>query len=251
MGTHPDVRVVLPEGERDVGVDTIREVLEETLSYPSVGPLRFFLIDGADRLTTAAANAILKTLEDPPRTTRFILLAENYKGVIPTIRSRCGRVSFSRLPEDVITTMVQRHEPDATKALVYARVADGSIGRAIRYWGSGRLHLRDQVISLLELGLSGELSSLFSRIDTIGQGLPLALRLLAQILHDLLIMPHDQNRMINLDAADRLAHISRKMGGAHLTKMVSGVRSIQARANAASINVAYNLKNLFVSTFFI
>lgn len=249
--SHPDVRIIQPEGEKDIGVDIIRDLVEVAQGYPSNSAFRFFIIDGADRLTMGAANAVLKTLEEPPPTSRFILTAENYHEVIPTIRSRCGRVTFGRLPEKTILSVLQRFESDPAKALVHARIADGSIGRAIRYWGSGRLHLRDQVLSLLELGIAGDLSSLFSRIDTIAQGLPLALRFLEQILHDLLIMVHDGTRMINIDVADRLAPIRSTITNASLGKLVSGLRIAQARANVSRINLAFHIKTLFVESFFV
>lgn len=250
LGTHPDLTIIVPEGERDIGVDAIRQVVSDAQTYPSVAPLRFFIIDGADRFTIGAENAILKTLEEPPSMSRFILLAENYKAVIPTIRSRCGRVTFRRLSDELVVSMLSQHEPDAAKALVHARIADGSIGRAIRNWGAGRLHLRDQVLSLLELGLVGDLSSLFSRIDSLGQGLLSSLTFLDHLLHDLLVMPHDRSRIINLDVVERLEAIRAGIAPAAVTKLVTGLRLIRARAYASKINVAFHLKTQFVDTFF-
>lgn len=250
-GTHPDVKVVVPEGDRDIGIDAIRDVVSEAQVFPSVASLRFFIIDGADRFTTGAANAILKTLEEPPQTSRFILLAERYNAVIPTIRSRCGRVRFQRLSEDVIVSMLSQHESDPGKALVHARIADGSIGRALRNWGAGRLLLRDQVLSLLELGLVGDLSSLFVKIDAFGQGLPVCLSFLEQLLHDLLVMQHDRSRVIHLDVVDRLDDVHKKISRGAITRLVMGLRTIRARAHASKINVAFHLKTLFVNTFFV
>jgi DNA polymerase-3 subunit delta' len=250
-GTHPDVTVVVPEGDKDLGIDAIRDLIEISKSYPSMSALRFFVIDGADRLTSAASNALLKTLEQPPPTSRFVLLTENYRDVMPTIRSRCGRITFSRLSENIVLSLLQRFESDPTKALVCARIADGSIGRAIRYWGSGRLHLRDQVLSLLELGLMGDLSSLFSKIEGIGQSLSLALRFLDQLLYDLLIMQYDTSRMINVDVVERLAAIRPKLTRTAEQKLVSGLRQIVSRSRIGKINTAFHLKTLFVDTFFV
>lgn len=250
LGTHPDLTVLVPEGERDIGVDAIRQVVADAQTYPSVAPLRFFIIDGADRFTIGAENAILKTLEEPPSVARFILLAESYNTIIPTIRSRCGRVTFRRLSDELVVSMLSRHEPDPTKALVHARIADGSIGRAIRNWGAGRLHLRDQVLSLLELGLVGDLSSLFSRIDSFGQGLLSCLPFLDHLLHDLLVMQYDRSRIINLDVTDRLDEIRGKIHTSAVARLVSGLRLIHARARMSKINLAFHLKSLFVDTFF-
>ncbi len=146
--------------------------------------------------------------------------------------------------------MLQQHESDPGKALVYARIADGSIGRALRYWGSGRLHLRDQVLTLLELGLAGDLSSLFARVDTIGTDLSLALRFLEQALHDLLMIQYDPNRMINVDATERFAQVRGKLSPIAHARLMSGVRLVRTRYNAAKINLAFHVKTLFAEAFF-
>jgi DNA polymerase-3 subunit delta' len=244
QGVHPDLLVV-EAGAKDIGVDAIRDALEQASSYPSVAPVRAFLIDGADRMTMPAANAFLKTLEEPPSTTRFFLLAENERRVIPTIRSRCGRVAFRRLPESAVLSVLSQHCSDAAKALVYCRIAEGSLGRAIRYWGSGRLSLRDKVFSILTLGLKGDLPSLFAAIDALDKELPLGLRLLEQLLLDLAMIQHDPARIINQDIADKLSGV--RVQRDVWQRLVTGLRDIRATHRTTHIVLPFHVKALFAA----
>lgn len=106
-GLHPDVVAVLPDGARgSIKIKSVRtRVVEVVASRPFEGRCRVWILDGveAGRLGNEAANAFLKTLEEPPEHARFLLLAANPEAVLPTIRSRCqtlllpGAVAVARL----------------------------------------------------------------------------------------------------------------------------------------------------------
>lgn len=93
-GLHPDV--VVPPGEGAKGlikIEAVREIVKQAPGRPFEGRNRVWIIDGVDRrLEPAAANALLKVLEEPPAHVRFLLLASNPQAVLPTIRSRCARM---------------------------------------------------------------------------------------------------------------------------------------------------------------
>jgi len=245
-GAHPDLMIV-EATDKDIGIDSIRDALERAGSFPAVAPVRVFLIDGADRMTVPAANALLKTLEEPPRTTRFFLLTDNERRVIPTIRSRCGRVSFGRLPESFILSVLSQHCEDHGKALVYCRIAEGSLGRAVRYWGSGRLGLRDKVFSILTLGSKRDFASLFTAIDALGKEIPLSLRFLEQLLLDLAMIQYDPTRIINRDIADKLSAL--RVNDAVRERLVAGLRDIRASHRTTHIVLPFHVKTLFATAF--
>ena len=249
-GTHPDLVVVRSVDDKDIGVEAIRSVVEQTMSYPSAAPLKLFVIDGADRLTVPAANAILKTLEEPPATVRFILLAESPNGVIPTVRSRCGLVVYSRLSEPFVVSVVQRFEPDPAKALVISRIAEGSVGRAVQYWGSGRLSLRDKMFTLLKHGLNKDVASLFIMVDSIGTALPLSLRFLEHLLLDLRMVRITPAHVMNLDLADELRQMSGALRDNTWHELVAGLRQLRDRYRAARIVLPFHVKTLFATAFF-
>jgi DNA polymerase-3 subunit delta' len=250
--THPDLVVVAPQGDKEIGVDQVREALEQTNAFPSMGPLKLFLVDGADRMSVAASNAFLKTLEEPNEFSRFFLVAEKISRVIPTIQSRCGRVNFQKLPENTVVSKLESRESDPIKALVFARMGEGSIGRADRYWRSGKLALRDKVFSLLVAGVQKDLPSIFLTITSLekeNKDLPLGLRFLEHMLHDVIMAQHDPSRMINVDIVEDLKTVSQKMSVASRFKLMHGVRGLIGLHQSVRINLPFHVQNLFVETF--
>ena len=129
---HPDAEVRKRKG-LDIGVDVIRHfVINGVHLTPARGRAKVFIIREADRITTQAQNALLKTLEEPPGTTYLILLTASIDRLLPTTLSRCQLVEFGALPTDFIRARVQRDHSDLSPAQLdwYARVACGSIGDA-------------------------------------------------------------------------------------------------------------------------
>lgn len=100
---HPDVQTLTREGAAQIiPIETIRRrVLPQLGHPPHEGGARVFLVEEASSLQAAAANALLKTLEEPPPRTHFILSTTAADALLPTIRSRCQRVALSALPADV------------------------------------------------------------------------------------------------------------------------------------------------------
>lgn len=258
MGTHPDFLVVAPEKEsREIKVSQIRELIENASTFPSIAPLRLILLDGADIMNTEAANALLKTLEEPPAFVRFFLLARRSNRVIGTIRSRCGLVRFRPLSEEFVLSRVLQSpslsgEPDerATKALVCTRMGEGSVGRAIGYLASNKLGLRDRVCALLDAGLKKDLPSVFSITSSVDKELPLVLRFLEQLLHDVMMVRHSPDRLINSDLAESLRQTSARSSPVTLQRLSMGVRKLNERGPSSRINLQFHLQTLFVETFF-
>lgn len=102
-GFHPDVQTLERQGAaRIIPIETIRtRVIPQLGMPPHEGRARLFLIEEATSLQGASANALLKTLEEPPRSTHFILCTTSPESLLPTIRSRCQRVNFAALPPDM------------------------------------------------------------------------------------------------------------------------------------------------------
>lgn len=245
---HPDLTVITPADGKDIGVADVRSIVEDAQTYPSTAPVRVFLVDGADRFTTPAANAFLKTLEEPPDTTRFLLIASSPDEVIPTIRSRCGIVQYRRLPEAFIISMLSRFESDPVKALVYARLADGSAGRAIRLWGSGQIRLRDQFLGLVKSGFSGDAPALFSGVDDVASDMAQGMRFLEHLLHDLLMVQHDPDKLINRDIESELRAVRARLRPGVLERFATGLKELQRRQKSAAINVPFHLKTLLLQS---
>jgi DNA polymerase-3 subunit delta' len=249
LGVHPDVFTVEPEADKDLGVDAIREVVGNALQYPVASPCRFFIVDGADRMTGASANAILKTLEESPDFVRFFLLAESYDRVIPTIRSRCGRVDYKRLPESFILSRLSKFEKDPNKALVYARLGEGSIGKATRYWTSNQILVRDKVTELVTQGASGDIPTAYVTVDGLGKNLNFALKCLVSLVHDVLVVSSVPDRVINQDMLDDLRVIQRKTSLQKWSDLWLALKVVWYRNETHHVNLPLQIKSAFASVF--
>jgi len=247
--SHPDVCLISSEEDKDIGIDAVREILKKSTTHPMVAPYKYLVVDGADRLTNAAANALLKTLEEPPAKTRFFLLAECTSSIIPTIRSRCSKVRYNRLSEEFILHSVLPLVSDKTKALVYTRLADGSLGRAISYFGSNRLTLRDRCLSLLKVCLSGDASAIFSSIEGLSKiDLLVALRFLEHLLYDLFLLSYDSTKVANQDILRDLQMMHPQIES-RLPVLRGKFYELVHTYGHAQISLEFHLKNLFASVF--
>jgi len=129
-GSHPDVKTILPSG-LTYGVDEVKDLMQGSALIPAIGQWNIFILEDADRLTTVAANALLKSIEEPARNTMWILLAPSSQDVISTIRSRCRMVHLRMPPFDEIAELLKtRDGVDPAMAKFSAAAALGHVGRA-------------------------------------------------------------------------------------------------------------------------
>jgi DNA polymerase III subunit delta' len=129
---HADVRVVQPlTGKKEIGIHQVRE-LERELRYRSFsGKHKVAIVDPASLMNVSAQNALLKTLEEPPQNSLIILVTPNAGGLLPTLRSRCLRLSFAPLPRQQVATFLQKKQSvSAEDADFLAAMSMGSIGVA-------------------------------------------------------------------------------------------------------------------------
>ncbi len=136
---HPDVRLVELETDdkgklrTSISINQVRDVQREASLKPYEGASRVYIFDGAERLQDAAANALLKTLEEPPDQVVLILLASAMEAILPTMLSRCRRVDLRPVSVEIVADhLVRRHELDPEKADEIARLSGGRLGWAIR-----------------------------------------------------------------------------------------------------------------------
>lgn len=147
-GAHPDLVVVGPDPEkvtRILSVDQIHQLISVVQLQRHSARRRFVILDPADALNEDAANALLKTLEEPPRGTQFILVTGRVASLLPTIRSRTQRVRFGPVPEAELAAWLAAKGVPAD----IVRMAGGSLGGALRLAGgeaTARTALRDAVI---------------------------------------------------------------------------------------------------------
>ena len=160
-GSHPDMRrlerlINEKTGNlaRNISVEQVRELGEFLTLTPALSPWRVALIDSVDDLETSGANALLKILEEPPPNTLFFLVSHAPGRLLPTIRSRCRRLEFDKLPDDAMTSVLSSRAPDITRAERERIVAMsfGSAGRALAFAELGLAKLEDAAIAILRHG---------------------------------------------------------------------------------------------------
>ena len=149
---HPDIIVLEPlpasaddekkreEGKpyqvkRNISVDQVRAMQQRLTTRPTLGSRRAIIIDPADDLEKGAANALLKSLEEPPVGSYFLLVTHRLGRLLPTIRSRCRILQFPRLDDSAIDAILQREVPKADPAARAAAIAaaGGSPGAALEF----------------------------------------------------------------------------------------------------------------------
>ena len=121
--------------KRNITIDQIRRMQARLVTRPTLGTRRAVIIDPADDLEKGAVNALLKSLEEPPAGTFFLLVTHKPGRLLPTIRSRCRMLRFAPLSADAVDAVLRRHAPDADAATRAAAViaADGSPGAALEF----------------------------------------------------------------------------------------------------------------------
>jgi DNA polymerase III subunit delta' len=129
-GTHPDVTLVRTE-QLSLRVDEIRELVRKSAMSPVGRRWQVLVVEDADRLTEQAADALLKSLEEPAARTIWLLCAPTAEDAVPTIRSRCRLLVLRTPPTNAVAeVLVRRHGVDAEVAGFAARASQGHIGRA-------------------------------------------------------------------------------------------------------------------------
>ena len=180
-GLHPDVQVLRRGQGQDgvegakVSIDAVRDLQHDASLQSYEGGWRVFIIDGAEELSAEAANALLKTLEEPPPRVMFILIAERPEQLPPTVRSRCQAVELTAAPlAEVRQALQERAGLAGDEAERLARLAKGRVGWALRAAATPDLLRRreevlERIVELPSEGLEGrfayaaELARVFPR----------------------------------------------------------------------------------------
>ncbi|HEU4400824.1 MAG TPA: hypothetical protein VFT43_01845 [Candidatus Polarisedimenticolia bacterium] len=248
---HPDVRVVFPEtvGDFEKGEQTdqatggldlqgtqseaagnpvwviLMERLRRSIAFlqrrPSEGALAILIIDQAHRMEATAANALLKTLEEPPPHACVLLLTSSYYALLPTLRSRCQAFPFQLVPTPAITDLLVTHRGlDPQEAALRAGLSGGRIGAALDLDLEQFRRRRETLLALLEEILTrGDPGLAVARAEAIvrgGEGAEADLEILMTLLRDLLVLqasPGGAARLVNLDLAGRLLGLTSRIKG--------------------------------------
>jgi DNA polymerase-3 subunit delta' len=153
---HADVLVIEPGDTGSIKVDQVRDAIERSAYRPFEGRRRVVIVDDADVVLPEAQNALLKTLEEPPTASTFILVTSRPDMLLPTVRSRCQPMAFGRLaPADVAAVLMRDHEYSEVDAHAAAALSDGSIGAALEGGTEEFVEARKAAAAMLQTVASG------------------------------------------------------------------------------------------------
>ena len=150
-GNNPDIIFPVPTKTKTISIDDIREQIIASASVkPYMFKYKIFIIDEADKMTVAAQNAFLKTLEEPPGYAVFMLLAESIESFLPTILSRCALLRTEGVASGSIRSLLISRGIDPEKAAVAAEYSRGSIGEALELAeNEDFIAMRDDITAIL------------------------------------------------------------------------------------------------------
>ena len=150
-GMHPDVLVIAPDSMGAIKIDVIRDAIDRSGYRPFEARRRVVIIDEADAMQPPAQSALLKTLEEPPASSVFLLVSSMPDALLPTVRSRCPMLRFGALSAaEVSSLLVRDHGYSSSDAWATAADADGSVGRALASQTSDVAEARAAAQQLLE-----------------------------------------------------------------------------------------------------
>ena len=169
-GNHPDLIYVTHEKPASIGVDDIREQINDTIQIrPYSSYYKIYIVDEAEKMTVQAQNALLKTIEEPPSYAVIILITTTQEAFLPTILSRCVQLKLKPLKDFTVKSYLTEHlkvpEKDAELCAAFAR---GNLGKAIHLASSEEFkELYRRVMSLLKNVGSMEIGMLLDCIREI------------------------------------------------------------------------------------
>lgn len=245
-GNHPDVRIVEPLADKkEISIQQIRD-LERELSYRSfTGKRKIVIIDRAVLMNLSAQNALLKTLEEPPQESLIILIAPNAGGLLPTLRSRCLRLSFAPLPRRDVAAFLRSQQGKAVgDAEFLAAMSMGSIGVAVNLDKDELIEKRRVWTGILSSLKAADYQSAMAAAEALGGNREEALKFLKWAecwYRDLLIysVTNEPDELVNLDM---LGQIERQAADGNVDRL----RSSMAKAAGAAAGIQRNLNRRMV-----
>lgn len=247
QGNHPDVFLIGPEGDsRQIKVSAIRQ-LEESLSYkPFEGRWKIAILDNADRLNQSAANAFLRTLEEPSAQSMLILVSSRPDMILPTIRSRCQVVNFSPLPVHTMSGLLQEKfgHSDETQARLLSILSGGRLGYAM---DEGLIDRRDWSFSIFSQMLGSGEEDIWEDKESMESWFDWSQLLLRDIAAFKATGRPDL--LINQDKADEIQRISQRAGLKDILKLARELYNIK-RQLTFNLNkqLTFNFVSLLLRT---
>lgn len=250
---NPDLKIVT--GQKIILTkDEIREqIVNDCGIKPYAGRKKIYIVPNAHLLRVDAQNMLLKTIEEPPSYAVIILIADNKEAIIPTILSRCVRIKFKALPDEVIKKyLMEKCEIVDYQAQVSAAFCGGSIGRAIRYSESQDFsHMKELVIKIMReldekelYDIMDELNSIVDDKNNLEDYLDLMLLWFRDVL--MLKVTNDPNRLLYKEEYKAIKAQTKTRGYDGIEVIISAIEKTRTRLKA-NVNMETALELLVLT----
>jgi DNA polymerase-3 subunit delta' len=244
---HPDVKMIFPvpsvktqeEKERfkkekiqepytivkfdrnvNIPVDEIREMQKELYLKPFEGKRKVVIITEVENMHPSSANSLLKTLEEPPKDSHLILTSTDINRLLPTVVSRCQQIRFAKIPSFLIEKRLkERYQIPEEKASFYAKISNGSLGKALELLQGEKENIRQDAILLIKTSVEsntgkivdqvGELQNKWDK-NSILEMFEFLISLFRDIYLTLETFKTDKEQLLNYDIASEVVKLSEK-----------------------------------------
>lgn len=239
---HADVAMVRPY-KQIIRVKAMRELEREANFRPFEGAARVFIVEDAEYMNDQAANALLKTLEEPPATSHLILTTANPMALLATIRSRCQMIRFAPIPTSQIEQfLIQQNRLPGDDAGLLARTSRGSLGRALATDIDDYRDRRESMLVILKsLTLTGDRAQLLRSAEELAAAkdrsdYELSLDVLEALIRDAwsLSLGRPEESTVNIDKIKDLGRIASELRS---EKAAAWLTSIEELRGALEVNL--------------
>lgn len=229
---HTDVRIIEPlVGKKEISIQQIRELEKELNLRSFSGRKKIAILDPATLMNLSAQNALLKTLEEPPPDSLLILIASNGGSLLPTLRSRCLRISFGPLARDLISGfLVSRKGLEGETAEFLAAMSLGSLGAVVNIDTQELLGKRREWIRLISSLGAGDYRAATDAAEILAGSKDDSLRFLEWIeswFRDLLVYGVTQNQQTVVNY-DMLTQIQRQSASTNVERLFCWINETKA-----------------------
>lgn len=238
----PDYIEIKPDGN-SIKIAQIRKLQSDILVKPYKS-YKIYVIDEAQKMTVEAQNALLKTLEEPPKYAIIILITDNKESLLDTIKSRCEIIKFTPIPMQEVASYLTMNGIDSKRASLLANFSRGSMKKAIELSESEEFHLmREKVQKYVEIFLNGnliEIMDIQSSIEKYKDQITNILDLLINYFRDIMMVKEnvDNSMIINLDRLIFVKNMSNKTTYSQLSKIID---IIEETKNKLRSNCNFNI----------
>ncbi|CDA10066.1 ATP-binding protein [Intestinibacter bartlettii] len=238
----PDYIEITPDGN-SIKIAQIRKLQSDILVKPYKS-YKIYVIDEAQKMTVEAQNALLKTLEEPPKYAIIILITNNKESLLDTIKSRCEIIKFTPIPLVEVADYLTQIGVDKNRASLLANFSRGSMQKAIELSESEDFHImREEVQKYVETFLTGSMLDIMdiqSSIEKYKDNITNVLDLLVNYFRDIMMVKEnvDSSMIINLDRLVFIKNMSTKITYSQLSKIID---IIEETKNKLRSNCNFNI----------